>query len=67
MLSETLVAGLAHYAIGPKIRALRHKKKLGLVQLANTPVCHPACCPNRAGRASFPRCRHCSGFRSCSG
>ena len=33
MLSDTLVAGLAHYAIGPKIRALRQKKKLGLVQL----------------------------------
>src|SRR5512146_2125045 len=33
MLSDTLVAGLAHYAIGPKIRALRKKKKLGLVQL----------------------------------
>jgi transcriptional regulator with XRE-family HTH domain len=33
MLSETLTAGLEHYRIGPKIRALRQKKKLGLVQL----------------------------------
>ena len=33
MLSETLAAGLEHYQIGPKIRALRLKKKLGLVQL----------------------------------
>src|SRR3954454_21405550 len=33
MLSDTLVAGLAYYAIGPKIRALRQKKRLGLVQL----------------------------------
>lgn len=33
MLSETLVAGLEQYKIGPKIRALRLKKKLGLVQL----------------------------------
>lgn len=33
MLSETLVAGLEHYKIGPKIRALRLKKKLGLAQL----------------------------------
>ncbi len=33
MLSETLAAGLESYAIGAKIRALRLKKNLGLVQL----------------------------------
>src|SRR5829696_5192203 len=33
MLSETLTAGLERYRIGPKVRALRQKKKLGLVQL----------------------------------
>jgi transcriptional regulator with XRE-family HTH domain len=33
MLSDTLATGLAHYEIGPKIRALRKNKKLGLVQL----------------------------------
>jgi transcriptional regulator with XRE-family HTH domain len=33
MLSETLTEGLEHYRIGPKIRALRLNKKLGLVQL----------------------------------
>jgi transcriptional regulator with XRE-family HTH domain len=33
MLSQTLAAGLESYAIGPKIRALRLKKNLGLVQL----------------------------------
>lgn len=33
MLSETLAAGLEQYRIGPKVRALRSKKKLGLVQL----------------------------------
>jgi len=33
MLSETLAAGLEEYKIGPKVRALRLKKKLGLVQL----------------------------------
>jgi transcriptional regulator with XRE-family HTH domain len=33
MLSDTLAEGLAHYRIGPKIRALRLKKKLGLTQL----------------------------------
>ena len=30
MLSKTLHEGLAEYAIGPKLRALRLKKKLGL-------------------------------------
>jgi transcriptional regulator with XRE-family HTH domain len=33
MLSKTLSAGLEHYKIGPKIRALRLSKQLGLVQL----------------------------------
>lgn len=33
MLSETLTEGLERYEIGPKLRALRLKKKLGLVQL----------------------------------
>src|SRR4051812_44938283 len=34
MLSDTLVAGLRRYEIGSKLRALRVKKKLGLVQLS---------------------------------
>ena len=33
MLSETLAKGLRHYAIGEKLRALRLKKKIGLVDL----------------------------------
>ena len=33
MLSKTLAAGLEGYEIGPKIKALRLKKNLGLVQL----------------------------------
>ncbi len=33
MLSQTLAAGLESYQIGPKIRALRLMKNLGLVQL----------------------------------
>src|SRR6187397_395808 len=33
MLSATLEAGLSDYAIGAKIRALRLKKKMGLVEL----------------------------------
>jgi transcriptional regulator with XRE-family HTH domain len=33
MVSETLADGLEHYRIGPKVRALRQAKKLGLVQL----------------------------------
>ena len=33
MLSETLTAGLEGYRVGPKIRELRLKKNLGLVQL----------------------------------
>src|SRR5208283_2637537 len=33
MLSETLAKGLGHYAIGEKLRVLRLRKKMGLVEL----------------------------------
>lgn len=33
MLSETLAKGLRHYGIGEKLRALRLRKKMGLVEL----------------------------------
>jgi len=42
MLSETLSAGLARYAIGPKIRALRLAKSMGQVQLAEHTGLSPA-------------------------
>src|SRR3954451_9419630 len=42
MLSETLTAGLGQYEIGAKIRALRLKKKLGLVQLGEHTGLSPA-------------------------
>lgn len=42
MLSETLTQGLEHYEIGPKIRALRLKKKLGLVTLGEHSGLSPA-------------------------
>ena len=42
MLSETLTEGLQQYRIGPKIRSLRLKKKLGLVQLGEHTGLSPA-------------------------
>jgi transcriptional regulator with XRE-family HTH domain len=42
MLSDTLTAGLKRYEIGSKVRALRVKKKLGLVQLAEHTGLSPA-------------------------
>jgi quercetin dioxygenase-like cupin family protein/DNA-binding XRE family transcriptional regulator len=42
MLSDTLAAGLAQYEIGPKIRELRLRKKLGLVQLGEHTGLSPA-------------------------
>jgi len=42
MLSEALTEGLAQYEIGPKIRELRLKKKLGLVQLGEHTGLSPA-------------------------
>ena len=42
MLSETLAAGLEHYRIGAKIRALRVDKKMGQVQLAQHTGLSPA-------------------------
>src|SRR3954471_10218593 len=42
MLSETLASGLEQYKIGEKIRALRLRKKLGLVQLGQHTGLSPA-------------------------
>ncbi len=42
MLSETLATGLEQYKIGPKVKALRLKKKLGLVQLGEHSGLSPA-------------------------
>jgi transcriptional regulator with XRE-family HTH domain len=42
MLSSTLREGLSTYAIGPKIRAIRLKKKIGLVELGKHTGLSPA-------------------------
>jgi quercetin dioxygenase-like cupin family protein len=42
MLSETLTTALAGYAVGPKVRRLRLRKKLGLVQLGEHSGLSPA-------------------------
>src|SRR6187397_817402 len=42
MLSKTLQDGLADYAIGTRIRALRLKKKIGLVELGRHTGLSPA-------------------------
>src|SRR6516225_2184476 len=42
MVSDTLAAGLQQYRIGPKVRAMRLRKKLGLVELARHTGLSPA-------------------------
>src|ERR671912_1319046 len=42
MLSPTLQEGLRAYAIGPKVRAIRLKKKMGLVELGRHTGLSPA-------------------------
>jgi transcriptional regulator with XRE-family HTH domain len=42
MLSSTLKSGLSNYEIGAKIRALRLKKKMGLVELGKHTGLSPA-------------------------
>jgi quercetin dioxygenase-like cupin family protein/DNA-binding XRE family transcriptional regulator len=42
MLSETLQNGLGRYGIGPKLRAMRLKKKMGLVELGRHSGLSPA-------------------------
>lgn len=42
MLSQTLTEGLERYEIGPKLRSLRLKKKMGLVQLGKHTGLSPA-------------------------
>jgi transcriptional regulator with XRE-family HTH domain len=54
MLSETLAIGLERYKIGPKIRALRLKKKLGLVQLGEHTSLSPGMLSKIERGALFP-------------
>jgi len=54
MLSETLATGLERYKIGPKIRALRLKKKLGLVQLGEHTSLSPGMLSKIERGALFP-------------
>jgi transcriptional regulator with XRE-family HTH domain len=54
MLSETLATGLEHYKIGPKIRTLRLKKKLGLVQLGEHTGLSPGMLSKVERGALFP-------------
>ncbi len=42
MLTKTLSDGLDHYQIGPKLRAMRLKKKMGLVELGGHTGLSPA-------------------------
>jgi transcriptional regulator with XRE-family HTH domain len=54
MLSDTLANGLEQYNIGPKIRALRLKKKLGLVQLGEHTGLSPGMLSKIERGALFP-------------
>jgi transcriptional regulator with XRE-family HTH domain len=54
MLSDTLATGLEHYKIGPKIRTLRLKKKLGLVQLGEHTGLSPGMLSKIERGALFP-------------
>ena len=66
MLSATLEAGLSDYAIGAKIRALRLKKKMGLVELGQHSGLSPALLSKLERGACSRRCRRCCGSRSSS-
>ena len=54
MLSETLISELEQYKIGPKMRALRLKKQLGLVQLGENTGLSPAMLSKIERNALFP-------------
>src|SRR4029079_3038942 len=54
MLSATLEAGLKDYAIGAKIRALRLKKKMGLVELGQHSGLSPALLSKLENGGLFP-------------
>ena len=54
MLSNTLATGLGGYKIGPKIRALRLKKKLSLVQLGEHTGLSPGMLSRIERGALFP-------------
>src|ERR687894_1813230 len=54
MLSETLQKGLEQYGIGEKLRALRLKKKMGLVELGRHTGLSPALLSKIERERMFP-------------
>ena len=66
MLSATLEGGLSDYAIGAKIRAVRLKKKMGLVELGQHSGLSPALLSKLERGACSQRWRRCCGSRSSS-
>jgi transcriptional regulator with XRE-family HTH domain len=54
MLSRTLEDGLSSYSIGPKLRALRLKKKMGLVDLGKHTSLSPALLSKIENEKMFP-------------
>ena len=66
MLSATLEEGLRDYGIGAKVRALRLKKKMGLVELGQHTGLSPALLSKLERGRLFRRCRRCCGLRSSS-
>ncbi len=64
MLSKTLQDGLNDYGIGAKIRALRLKKKIGLVDLGKHTGLSPALLSKSSADVCSPRCRRYCASRS---
>jgi len=61
MLSKTLQDGLADYAIGTRIRTLRLKKKIGLVELGKHTGLSPALLSKIERGRMFPTLPRCYG------
>ena len=66
MLSPTLHEGLKAYSIGPKIRAIRLKKKIGLVELGRHTGLSPAMLSKIERGQLFPPCPRCFASPLCS-
>ena len=64
MLSETLTTALERYAIGPKIRALRLRRKLGLSQLGKHTGFRRHCFQKSSAARFFQRYLLCCGSLS---
>jgi hypothetical protein len=66
-MTDTIAEGLGRYSIGEKLRSMRLRKSMGLVELGKHTGFRRHFCRSWKGESCFPLCPHYCALRWCSG